>query len=173
MKNDADSYKKMLNMIPHPEGGWYSVFYESKDEVRTLNPRYGQGVVYRPAGSSIYYLLKGKEYSVFHEVNSPEIWHYYTGNTAVKLFILEKDGSLTTCLVGNPSQTKDASFQVLIEANRVFAAELCHQENDSFALVGCTVSPGFTFQDFKLNKREELLSIYPEQEAIISRLSVK
>jgi predicted cupin superfamily sugar epimerase len=167
----GDYYKKFLELKPHPEGGYYTVFYESKDEVKPLHPRYGKEGVYRPAGSSIYYFLQNKEFSAFHEVNSPEIWHYYTGNSAISLYEIGKTGQCTKHLLGNPSQTPGAIFQVLIEANQIFAAELCDPKSDSFALVGCTVSPGFTFQDFKLHKREELISRYPDHSDLIDRLT--
>lgn len=171
MKDLGEYYKRMFELKPHPEGGDYAVFYASKDSVKTLHPRYGSGDVYRPEGSSIYYMLQDHQFSAFHEVNSTEIWHYYDGNTPVCLLILEKDGSLTTRLLGNPRHTSGASFQVVIEATTIFAAELKNREELSFALVGCTVSPGFTFEDFKLNAREELIAKYPEHYEVVRRLT--
>lgn len=171
MQISGDYYKKILELKPHPEGGLYTVFYESKDEVKPLHPRYGKEDIYRPAGSSIYYLLQHNEFSAFHEVNSPEIWHYYTGNSPIAIYEIGKNGQCTKHILGNPSQTPEAVFQVLIEANQIFAAELFHQNSNSFALVGCTVSPGFTFKDFKLHNRAELISSYPMQKELIVRLT--
>ena len=36
-----------------------------------------------------------------------------------------------------------------------------------YALVGCTVSPGFDFKDFELANREELINSFPEHRDVI------
>lgn len=167
----GEYYKTLYQLKPHPEGGDYAVFYKSKDDVKIVNGRYGVGEIYRPEGTSIYYMLSNRQFSAFHEVNSPEIWHYYTGNSSIHLYLFEEEGILSKRVLGDPAITKEATFQLLVAANQIFAAELEAKEEDSFALVGCTVSPGFTFPDFKLNSRVELLQKYPQHSEIITRLT--
>jgi hypothetical protein len=42
---------------------------------------------------------------------------------------------------------------------------------NSFALVGCTVAPGFDFEDFEMGKRAELTTRYPQHRELIERLT--
>jgi len=45
------------------------------------------------------------------------------------------------------------------------------RREDSYALVGCTVAPGFEFEDFELGRREELWNRYPEHRRLIDHLT--
>lgn len=42
---------------------------------------------------------------------------------------------------------------------------------EGYALVSCTVVPGFDFADFKLFTKKELLKDFPKHEAIINKLA--
>ena len=75
---------------------------------------------------------------------------------------------ILTSLAIHPS-LKNAAFQVLISSGKWFAAEL--RDKTSFGLAGCTVSPGFEYQDFEIAKVDVLLDQFPEYEGIIKRLS--
>lgn len=171
MKGTPEYYKSLLQLKPHPEGGDYAAYYRSEDNVKIVSTRYGKSDLLRPEGTSIYYMLSNEQFSAFHEINSPEIWHYYTGNTPIYLHCFEKNGTLSLRILGDPAITESASFQIVIQANQIFAAELPVKNQSSFALVGCTVSPGFTFDDFKLNSQKELLSKYPQHAKIIKQFS--
>ena len=61
------------------------------------------------------------------------------------------------------------SLQTVIYKNSWFGAEVT--DKSSFSLIGCTVSPGFDFQDFEMGKRSQLLEKYPEYSDIILRLT--
>jgi predicted cupin superfamily sugar epimerase len=41
-----------------------------------------------------------------------------------------------------------------------------------FSLVGCTCAPAFQFQDFELAKRSDLVSLFPNNESLISFLTL-
>ena len=45
------------------------------------------------------------------------------------------------------------------------------EQQNSFALCGCTVAPGFDFRDFEMADRKELLEKYPGFEKEILRLT--
>lgn len=60
-------------------------------------------------------------------------------------------------------------FQTVINKNNWFAAEVINKR--SFALIGCTVSPGFDFSDFELANREYLLETFPKHKSIISKFA--
>ncbi len=41
----------------------------------------------------------------------------------------------------------------------------------AFTLAGCTVAPGFSFEDFELADRAELCSAYPQHAELVRRLT--
>ena len=155
MKTSAYWIEK-LNLEKHPEGGYFREIYLSDEVV----PQTGLPAGFRGERSfitSIYYLLEGKDFSAFHRIKSDEIWHYYAGNSAIEILSLEK-GKLKKYLVGNDPDLGE-TFQVIVPKNTWFAARL--QNPEGYALAGCTVSPGFHFDDFELAD-ERLIDEYPE-----------
>lgn len=165
--NEVKELIKRFNLQPHPEGGYYACNFKSKDTVQSTDKdRYNDEN--RSAGTSIYYLLQGHSFSAWHSLNSDELWHHYTGSS-LKIHVIDKQGNLTTHLLGNPLENPDASFQVAIIAGNWFAAEII--DKTSYSLVGCTVNPGFEFKDFKLADRETLSAEFPQHTAIITQFS--
>ena len=148
----AHYLKQKLQLQQHPEGGWFKEVYRSEGSFPTsilANDYSGE----RDFCTSIYYLLNGDEFSLFHKIKSDEVWHYYTGNSEIEIVLL-KDGTLDKKIIGNGTE-----FQVVIPKNTWFAAHLKY--TSGYALVGCTVSPGFHFDDFELGNRESLLEQFP------------
>lgn len=157
MKSAAYWIKK-LELQKHPEGGYYREIYLSDDIVpQTGLPAGFRGE--RSFATSIYYLLEGNDFSAFHRIKSDEIWHFYTGSSAIEILLLEK-GKLKKYLVGNNPEQGE-TFQVIVPKNTWFAARL--QNPEGYALAGCTVSPGFHFEDFELAGKQ-LLKEFPELE---------
>ena len=155
MKTSAYWIKK-LELEKHPEGGWYHEIYLSDDIVpQTGLPSSFRGE--RSFATSIYFLLERNDFSAFHRIKSDEIWHYYTGTSAIEILSLEK-GKMKKYLVGNDPD-KGETFQVIVPKNTWFAARLSNSRG--YALAGCTVSPGFHFEDFEL-ANEKLIEEYPE-----------
>jgi len=153
---DAGYWIEKLELQKHPEGGWYKEVYRSKDKVDTPAGS-------RSEGTCIYYLLEKEDFSAFHRIRSDEIWHFYTGSSAVE--ILWIDGrELHTSFLG---QGDGEHFQIVVLKNHWFAARLVNKKG--FALVGCTVAPGFHFPDFELAD-EILLQEYPELRSKIKSL---
>jgi len=145
-----------LNLEKHPEGGWFKEIYRSAEMVPEISlPKVFSGL--RNFSTSIYYLLKGDDFSSFHRIKSDEIWHYYTGNSSLEIISIEK-GELKTQILGNEPEGNQ-SFQLVVPKNTWFAARLTNTKG--YALAGCTVSPGFHFNDFELAGRELILE-YPE-----------
>ncbi|GJM63192.1 cupin domain-containing protein [Persicobacter diffluens] len=152
-----------LDLQPHPEGGYYKELY--RDE-KTIEPSGFDGK--RNASTAIYYLLSGSDFSSFHRIKSDEGWHYYQGNTALLVYEITTEGTLKIHRMGQNLE-KDQFFSV-IQAGSWFASCLENQSENQFALVGCTVAPGFDFQDFELANKTSLLEQFPEHEEIIQRL---
>jgi predicted cupin superfamily sugar epimerase len=162
MHKKAQYYIEKLDLIKHPEGGYYKEIYRSNEYF--IIPDYSLKKKERNYSTSIYFLLEGKDKSHFHKLNSDEIWHFYDGSD-VRIIIIDNSGNLSEILLGKES----GNFQFTIKKNCWFAAELV--DEDLFALIGCTVSPGFDFEDFILGKREELINLFPQHKTIIKKFT--
>ena len=167
MNRKAKDYIQKLQLKKHPEGGYFKEIYRSGEIISAakLPRRYKSS---RPISTSIYFLLDGKQFSAFHKLQSDETWHFYDGCTII-LYILDEKGKLEIKRVG-PKISAGDNFQITIKAGNWFAAEL--SDKKGFALFGCTVSPGFDFNDFEIAKKDILIKQFPEHSEIISRLTL-
>lgn len=152
----------LLALIPHPEGGHFKETYRSENRVTR------DGLAFsRSASTAIYYLLRGRERSTWHRIRSDEMWHFYDG-VPIRIYVLEPDGGLGILRLGNPLRHAGANFQALVPAGRWFAAEC--EESESHSLVGCTVAPGFEFDEFEIGDVTFLKQHWPEHGELIERL---
>ncbi|TAF64822.1 MAG: cupin domain-containing protein [Cytophagales bacterium] len=159
--NSQDWIKK-LELLPHPEGGYYKEVY------RATEGGYASEKGLRSYGTGIYFLLESRHFSAFHRIDADELWHFYAGSS-VKIYILHPSGVLEEKINGsNPDE--EAHFQVVIPAGCWFAAAVIAA--DSYALVGCTVAPGFEFEGFELAHKKELLEKYPQHKTIIEKYAL-
>ncbi|MFU1983228.1 cupin domain-containing protein [Bordetella hinzii] len=154
---NAEDIVRRLALIPHPEGGYYRETYRAAETVRR-----GDGAR-RAAGTAIYYLLCNGAYSAWHRIQSDEIWHFYAGGE-LRVHELQAQGGLVTHRLGPTS----GAFQTVVRAGNWFGAELA--DPDGYALVGCTVAPGFEFSEFELADTAALLRAYAAHEALVRRL---
>ena len=148
-----------LQLLPHPEGGFYRETYRSSDPVHRAD-----GAL-RAASTAIYYMLCDGAYSRWHRIRSDELWHFYKGTTLLVHELLPGGALRTHRLGDDPSKTV---FQATVQAGSWFAAELA--DASSFALVGCTVAPGFEFSEFELADIDALLLSHPDHQHLIRRL---
>ena len=164
---DAEQWINDLNMLPLPEeGGWFKEVYRSEEYIPndSLPDRFPGK---RTFSTSIYYLLKSDEFSAFHRIKQDEIWHFYEGSS-LTIHIIDQRGSYKQIKLGRDFDNGE-SFQATIDKGDLFAATVNQQ--GSFSLIGCTVAPGFEFEDFEAPDRKELLELYPEHEAVITKLT--
>jgi predicted cupin superfamily sugar epimerase len=152
----------LLSLTPHPEGGHFKETYRSQKRVS------GKDFVSYSASTAIYYLLQGGEKSTWHRIRSDEMWHFYEG-MPIRIYVLEPNGGLNFLRLGNPLRHEGASFQALVPAGQWFAAEC--EDHDGYSLVGCTVAPGFEFQDFQIADKSFLEQHWPEHAELIARLA--
>ena len=118
-----------LRLESHPEGGWYRQVFKSDARVA----RTSDGAD-RSALTTIYFLLVEGTYSAWHRVQSDEVWHFYEGDP-LELLTPESVTRL------------DGDHRVhVIRANEWQAA----RPLGAYTLVGCTVGPGFEFEDFEM-----------------------
>jgi predicted cupin superfamily sugar epimerase len=162
----ARRWIERLELIAHPEGGYYRETYRSTAELPPGVPegRAGGG---RACSTAIYYLLPSEEVSTLHRLRSDELFHHYAGST-LSVHVLYPEGRYERIDLGRDPE-REAVFQALVPAGCWFGATV--EQPDTFALVGCTVAPGFDFEDFEQGRREDLLERYPGQRALIERLT--
>ena len=129
-----------LELRPHPEGGFFQEIFRSGVEVA---PTDGRGS--RAALTTIYFLLPEGSVSRWHQVASDEVWHLYEGGP-LELLELSPAGHELVRHRLSPLGGDAGAPVCTIEAGHWQAA----RPLAPYALVGCTVGPGFDFADFRL-----------------------
>lgn len=151
-----------LNLLPHPEGGFYKEVYRS---LESFNPIGFKGA--RNYLTSIHFLLEEGNVSHFHSIKSDELWCYHAGDS-LSVYVIYPDGKLDELNIG-PDLKNGETLQAVVPAGTIFGSK----SRGMYSLVGCIVSPGFDFQDFKLYSTSELLKNYPKHQKIIQELSIE
>ena len=164
--NDAAFLIEHFHLQKHPEGGWFSEVYRSGEIIppQGLPGRYGKE---RNVATSIYFLLEGHDFSAFHRLLSDETWHFYSG-CPLNLHIIHPVGILENIILGNEARS-NMQFQYTIPHGCWFAARPA--DPSSFSFIGCSVAPGFDFEDFELASRDRLIEAFPMHQRLIERLS--
>jgi predicted cupin superfamily sugar epimerase len=163
----ADYWIKKLQLSRHIEGGSFRETYRSELSLSQNQLPKGFGGE-RNISTSIYFLLEQDQFSAFHRIASDEQWHFYYGGTLV-VYEIQPDGFLIEHRLGGDPELEDEQFQCVIKAGSWFASKPA--EGAAYSLTGCTVAPGFDFEDFKLADRAELINQFAEHEALITMLT--
>jgi predicted cupin superfamily sugar epimerase len=163
---DAQYWIDRLSLSRHPEGGYYRVTYQSAlTIVQEALPSAFHGN--RSASTAIYFLLAQEDFSAFHRIASDELWHFYAGSALV-VYVIDPEGNDSELHLGDGFEAGEV-FQATVKAGCWFASRL--KDPAGFALVGCTVAPGFDFADFEMAKRSELTTRYPKHQKLIEELT--
>jgi predicted cupin superfamily sugar epimerase len=163
----AETLKVLLNLVPLSiEGGYYAETYRSPEMIspECLHGRY---ISARSMGTAIYYLLEPNTFSELHRVASDEIFHFYLGDP-VEMLQLWPDGSGKQVLIGTALENGLAP-QVVVPHGVWQGARLV--AGGEFALLGCTVSPGFEYADYESGSRQLLNEAYPQWRDMIVALT--
>jgi predicted cupin superfamily sugar epimerase len=181
MTKDAKYWIEKLSLEAHPEGGFYHQTYQADLVLarEALPPQFSGP---RAASTAIYFLLEAENFSAFHRLRSDEVWHFYQGAPLVVHVIedegrnelglnvhsSEPGGRYSQILLGSDPEAGE-TLQAIVKAGCWFASQV--KDRHSFALVGCTVAPGFDFEDFELAKRKDLTRLYPQHRKVIEKLT--
>ena len=140
-----EQIKKVLNMQPHPEGGFYCEQYRSSD--LTPSPKNKK---LRPSLSHIYFLLTENDISRWHKVVHDEIWNVYEGDP-LRILTLHDKG-IDDNLIGDIGRNVNSDYFKIIPGGDYQAAET----TGTYTLLGCTVAPGFDFEDFSYIEKQSI-----------------
>ncbi|MCO5991802.1 cupin domain-containing protein [Actinoallomurus rhizosphaericola] len=135
------SIAEALDLLPHPEGGWF------RETWRTSVPVAAHGGE-RPTATGIYFLLGPGEESMWHSVRSDEVWLWHRGGPLELVLGGEADtpGERTETVVVGPDVEHGQRPQALVPAG---VWQSARPASDREVLVSCVVSPGFDFADFQ------------------------
>ncbi len=155
-----------LNLLSHPEGGFYKETYRSEELVdkEALPDRFNAS---RHFATSIYFLLVDNNFSALHKIKSDETWHFYAGNT-LEVIEIDAKGQLIITPLGSNVLNGEV-FQYTVKAGHWFGSRV--KKGGTFALVGCTVAPGFDFEDFEMATRVDLINQFPNHQHIIEEMT--
>ncbi len=151
-----------LGLVPHPERGFYAETHRA--ELRVTSASH---VGDRAASTAIYFLICAEQPITFlHRLASDEVFHLYEGGPLEVLRLLP-DGSSDVARLGL-DLSRGERPQLVMAKGTWFGTELA--PGASHCLIGCTVAPGFEFQDFELADAAELMRRYPSQRERIVRM---
>lgn len=155
---NASYWIKKLDLKPHPEGGHFKKIYQSATEINTPNKR--------PLFTSIYYMLQANEKSLFHKIESDEIWYFHTGSI-FELHMISRQGEHIVKELGN--KTENCYLQYKVCAGTIFGGQV--KDINSYSLLSCMVSPGFDYNDFALFNSHDLIKLFPEHTKLIKQFT--
>ena len=164
--NDAQYWIDKLELSPHVEGGYFKETYRSGENIdkQALPERFSDD---RSFCTAIYFLLHNNDFSAIHRIKQDELWHFYIGDPLI-VHIIDRQGNFSQIKLGMNLDDGEV-LQAMVPYGVWFGANL--QGPDTFALVGCTVAPGFDFSDFEIAERDVLVDLYPEHRQIIEQLT--
>jgi uncharacterized protein len=162
----ADDVIRLLALQPHPvEGGFFRETYRSTDTLpQTVLPVHGGP---RSISTAIYYLLKPGHVSELHVLPGDEVFHFYLGSP-VRMLQLWPDGSGKEVILGSDIVARQVP-QLVVPAGVWQGTRLLG--DSGFALLGCTVAPGFDYADYRSGKRAELTAKWPAFSEEIEKLT--
>jgi predicted cupin superfamily sugar epimerase len=159
---------ELLDLVPLAvEGGYFRQTYLSRETIpaSALPHRYHSA---KPYSSAIYYLLYDDLFSAMHRLPTDEVYHHYLGDP-VEMLLLLSDGTSRTAIIG-PDLGAGHRLQSVAPGGSWQGSRLI--PGGKVALLGTTMSPAYTDDDFELGMRTELIDRYPAQEALIRSLTV-
>ncbi len=167
----ASDVKRLLRLEPHPrEGGWFRETFAGSERIAPETFAEGRYLTPRRTHTAIYYLLESTTFSEMHRLRSDEVFHHYAG-APVEMLQLHADGEGERRLLGGNLAAGEQP-QVLVPRGVWQGSRLLPGANPgAWALLGCTVSPGFEYEDYHSGTRAELLAEWPEWSGLIHALT--
>jgi predicted cupin superfamily sugar epimerase len=156
MNGDVARWIDALGLVPHPEGGYFRETYRAAASV-------GE----RSVSTAIYFLVTRGSFSALHRIRSDELWHFHAGD-ALEVVTIDPRGMRRDLHLGLAIERGERP-QHVVPAGVWFGAR--PRDDAAYALVSCTVAPGFDFADFELADRAALLAAHPDHAQLIRELT--
>ncbi|MEM9598233.1 MAG: cupin domain-containing protein [Acidobacteriota bacterium] len=178
-KVTAEALVRRLDLVPHPEGGFYRETYRSAAEIPADALTYGSGAAGsggqgfpgpRVQGTAIYYLLTPDTFSEMHRLRADEVWHHYLGDAVEQLQLDPATGAGRWVVYGKDLAAGQVP-QGLAPRSVWQGARLVADGEHGFALLGCTMAPGFDFADYEAGRRHDLATAFPRWKEPIGALT--
>ena len=137
----------LLQLEPLPvEGGWFRRSY-------TSDTCLADG---RPVGTAIYFLITPEGFSALHSLRTEEVWHFYAGDPIDHLMLDDATHTGAKTLLG-ADLARGQRPQLVVPGGVWQGARLAPGEiRQGWALIGCTMSPGWDDSEFTLGDRAAL-----------------
>jgi uncharacterized protein len=163
----AEEIIHRLQLVPLTiEGGYFRETYRSTLSISAAGlPREFGGD--RNASTAIYYLVTPDTFSAIHRVKSDEVFHFYAGDP-VQMLQLDDAGRGRIVTIGNDLASGQLP-QLVVPGDLWQGCRLI--PGGRWALMGCTVAPGFDYADFTAANRTELITQYPTHAFMITALT--
>ena len=159
MNHTVDGIISHYNMQAHPEGGYFAETYRSEITFKTTRGE-------RASSTAILFLITKDSISHLHRLTSDEGWHYHLG-APLKIIQITPMGEFIETIMG-PDILRGHKLQHIVPAGHWFASTSLGE----YSFVGCTVSPGFDFNDFEMAKKQNLKEEFPEHSNIIETFAL-
>ena len=159
----ASAIIAQLGLQPLPrEGGWFARTWTSRETLPN-------GA--RPAGTAIYFLLTPEDFSALHRLDADELWYFHGGDIVehVQLPPNPDQPAVVTRLGANIAAGETP--QLCVPAGHWQGARLASGAHHGWALMSCTMSPGWDETGFELGSRDALVARYPGSSRLISHLT--
>lgn len=163
--SSAPFYIEQLNLLPHPEGGYYKETYRSSEEMAVVGTGFSGK---RNIATSIYFLLSEAEKSHLHRIRSDEQWYFHDGD--ILEIIMLHEGKLTIKLLGRNLENGE-ELHVTVPAGAWFGSRVKGQTG--FVLVSCVVAPGFDFADFELASYKKISREFPAYDTLLQQMCIE
>ena len=161
----ASDVIRTLNLIPHPtEGGKFRQTYAAATCIEFTgypSPR--------RTSTAIYYLLEPNSFSEIHRLRSDEIFHYYAGDPLEMLQLPEAQPG-HRILIGSNLEAGERP-QVIVPRDVWQGSRIAAGGSMGWSLIGCTVSPGFEYEDYESGRRAALIHQWPQWSELITALT--
>jgi predicted cupin superfamily sugar epimerase len=156
-----------LGLVPLTiEGGYFRETYRSALSI-PANALPNDYTGDRNVSTAIYYLLTPDTFSVIHRVKSDEVFHFYAGDP-VEMLQLWPDSTARRVIIHNDLASGHEP-QLVVPAGVWQGCRLI--PGGQWALMGCTVAPGFDYADYEPGDRDELIKLYPDHSELITHLT--
>ncbi|KAL6661602.1 hypothetical protein ACP70R_000986 [Stipagrostis hirtigluma subsp. patula] len=182
----ATEVAALLDLKPHPEGGYYAETFRDGSVTLTTSQLPPQYKVDRAVSTAIYFLLPAGSVSRLHRIPCAETWHFYKGEP-LTVFELHDDGHIELTVIGPhleagqrpqytvPPNVWFGSFPTLdvesFASDGSFLVKSRKRDPElHYSLVGCTCAPAFQYEDFEMATFEDVRSIAPKAEPFLKYL---